>query len=196
MHTQLTVLLRQRLEAGQRTLCVIDGFCGAGKTTLAAQLSGLFSGAPVIHMDDFFLPFHLRTPDRLALPGGNVHHERFAEEVLAGLEAGGGFAYRRFDCATGRLEDRFCPHAPLVIVEGSYSLHPALQPAWQRLGAVTVFLEVAEDEQLRRLARRAPEKLDAFVKRWIPLEKNYFQAYDIREWAQLRLVSPSREEQE
>jgi hypothetical protein len=82
-----------------------------------------------------------------------------------------------------------------VIVEGSYSLHPGLQPAWQRLGAVTVFLEVAEDEQLRRLARRAPEKLDAFVKRWIPLEKNYFQAYDIREWAQLRLVSPSREEQ-
>lgn len=195
MHTQLTVLLRQRLKAGQRALCVIDGFCGAGKTTLAAQLSGLFSGAPVIHMDDFFLPDHLRTSERLAAPGGNVHHERFAEEVITGLEAGGGFAYRRFDCATGRLVDRFCPDAPLIIVEGSYSLHPALQPAWQRLGAITVFLEVEEGEQLRRIARRAPEKLDAFVKRWIPLEKNYFQAYDIREWAQLRLVSPSREEQ-
>jgi uridine kinase len=192
----ITPLIDRRLAAEGRALCVIDGYCGSGKTTLAEELSRRYDGAPVIHMDDFFLPFPLRTPDRLALPGGNVHHERFAEEVLAGLEAGGGFAYRRFDCATGRLEDRFCPHAPLVIVEGSYSLHPALQPAWQRLGAVTVFLEVAEDEQLRRLARRAPEKLDAFVKRWIPLEKNYFQAYDIREWAQLRLVSPSREEQE
>lgn len=195
MHTQPTALLQQRLENGQRALCVIDGFCGAGKTTLAAQLSGLFSGAPVIHMDDFFLPFDLRTPERLSAPGGNVHHERFAREVLAGLESGGSFSYRRFDCASGQYVQKHCPAAPVVIVEGSYSLHPALQGAWQRLNAVTVFLEVEEEEQLRRIARRAPEKLDAFVNRWIPLEKNYFQAYDIRQWAQLRLVSPPREEQ-
>ena len=194
MHTQLTGLIRQRLEAGQRTLCVIDGFCGAGKTTLAAALSAQFANAPVIHMDDFFLPFALRTPERLAAPGGNVHHERFAGEVVAGLEAGGAFTYRRFDCATGQLEEKHCPAAPLIIVEGSYSLHPAFQAAWQRLDALTVFLRVEEGEQLRRIARRAPEKLQAFVEKWIPLEKNYFQGYHIEQWAQLKLTSPSLED--
>lgn len=194
MHSQLTALLRQRLAAGQRTLCVIDGCCGAGKTTLAAALSEQFANAPVIHMDDFFLPFDLRTPERLAQPGGNVHHERFVREVLPGLESGGPFCYRRFDCATGQYAEKHCPEAPLIIVEGSYSLHPAFQAAWQRLDALTVFLSVGEEEQLRRIARRAPEKLQAFVEKWIPLEKNYFQGYHIEQWAQLRLESPAPEE--
>ena len=182
-------LLEPRLAAGERTLCVIDGYCGAGKTTLAAELSARCGHAPVIHMDDFFLPYALRTPERLGTPGGNVHHERFSRQVIRGLESGVSFIYQRFDCAAGTLEDRVCPAAPLVIVEGSYSLHPALQPAWERLGAATVFLSVAEEEQLRRIARRAPEKLEAFVNRWIPLEKNYFQAYDIQARAQLTLIS-------
>jgi ABC-type multidrug transport system fused ATPase/permease subunit len=52
----------------------IDGMAGAGKTTLASLLSQIFNCA-VIHMDDFFLPFEMRTPQRLAQPGGNVHYE-------------------------------------------------------------------------------------------------------------------------
>jgi hypothetical protein len=57
-----------------------------------------------------------------------------------------------------------------------------------------VFLSVDEEEQLRRIARRSPEKLQAFVDKWIPLEKNYFQGYDIMQRAQLKLVSPALEE--
>jgi len=187
-------LLDRKLAAGERALCVIDGYCGAGKTTLAQELSAICGHAPVIHMDDFFLPYELRTPERLSMPGGNVHHERFLGQVIRGLESGEAFSYQRFDCASGTLEDRVCPAAPLVIVEGSYSLHPALQPAWDSLGATTVFLSVEEEEQLRRIARRAPEKLEAFVNRWIPLEKNYFQAYDIKARAQLTLISQPRED--
>lgn len=186
--------LMRLLEADKRAVCVIDGYCGAGKTTLAADLSARFGHAPVIHMDDFFLPFPMRTPERLATPGGNVHHERFTQQVIQGLTDGGPFGYQRLDCATGAFVEKQCPAAPLVIVEGSYSLHPQLQPAWQKLGALTVFLSVDEEEQLRRIARRSPEKLEAFVNRWIPLEKNYFQAYDIKSGAQLALTSQPREE--
>lgn len=175
-------------------LCIIDGYCGAGKTTLAAELSAHYGGAAVIHMDDFFLPYDMRTPERLSTPGGNVHHERFLSEVVAGLQTGQTFTYQRFDCTTGTLAPKQCDNTPVRIVEGSYSLHPALQEAWQQLGAVTVFLSVDESEQLRRIARRAPEKLQAFVDRWIPLEKNYFQAYDIKAWAQLALTSLPRED--
>ncbi len=182
-------LIDQQLMQTGRALCVIDGMCGAGKTTLAEALSRRYGNAPVIHMDDFFLPYAMRTPERLATPGGNVHHERFVQEAAQGLQTGAGFAYQRFDCATGSLISKICPAAPLRVVEGSYSLHPALQPLWQSASAVTVFLSVEEEEQLRRIARRAPEKLEAFINRWIPLEKNYFQAYDIRQRAILKLSS-------
>lgn len=186
--------LDEALGQADRALCVIDGTCGAGKTTLAGELSAHYGGAPVIHMDDFFLPYEMRTPQRLGTPGGNVHHERFLAQVVEGLKSGEAFAYQRFDCATGELLEKRCEVARVRIVEGSYSLHPALQQAWQELGAVTVFLSVDEEEQLRRIARRAPEKLQAFVDRWIPLEKNYFQAYDIKARAQLTLTSLPRED--
>lgn len=186
--------LEEALQQKGQALCVIDGYCGAGKTTLAAELSAHYGGAAVIHMDDFFLPYEMRTPERLSTPGGNVHHERFLAQVVEGLKSGHAFAYQRFDCATGALLDKQCDHTPVRIVEGSYSLHPALQAAWQELGAVTVFLSVEAEEQLRRIARRAPEKLPAFVDRWIPLEKNYFQAYDIKARAQLALTSLPRED--
>ena len=54
-------------------LLAIDGRCGSGKSTLAAHMAQVF-GCPVFHMDDFFLPPELRTPERLAQPGENVHH--------------------------------------------------------------------------------------------------------------------------
>lgn len=191
----LTACIAHKLQTAPRTLCVIDGCCGAGKTTLAAALAEAYGGAPVIHMDDFFLPYSLRTPERLAQPGGNVHYERFAEEVLAGLENGGDLTYRRFNCADGSFCPKHCPgSSPLIIIEGSYSLHPSFWDAWQRLEAVTVFLSVGEEEQLRRIARRSPEKLQAFVDKWIPLEKNYHRGYDIEQRAQLKLVSPALEE--
>lgn len=190
----ITPLIDRKLEEKGRALCVIDGYCGSGKTTLAGELSRRYGNAPVIHMDDFFLPYELRTPQRLARPGGNVHHERFAAEVIPGLKSGESFTYQRFDCGSGACQPKSCPAAPLIIVEGSYSLHPELQPHWDALGAVTLFLSVDEKEQLRRIGRRAPEKLQAFIDRWIPLEKKYFQAYDIQQRAQLALTSQPRED--
>ena len=54
-----------------RLLVTIDGPCGSGKSTLADALSDALN-APIIRMDDFFLPHALKTPQRLAIPGGNV----------------------------------------------------------------------------------------------------------------------------
>ena len=79
-------------------IIAIDGRCAAGKTTLAARLVKELGG-DVIHMDDFFLPPALRTPERRSEPGGNVHYERFLTEVLPNLRSGRPFSYRRFDCS-------------------------------------------------------------------------------------------------
>lgn len=169
-------------------VCVLDGSCGSGKTTLASRLAALYGGE-IIHMDDFFLPPDLRTPERLRESGGNIHYERFEQEVLPFLNQRSAFSYRRFDCQTGRWLPRTCAAAPLRIVEGSYAMHPRFQADYAAMKALTAFLAVEDAAQLSRIARRCPDKLERFRQEWIPLEKSYFRAYDIKEQAQFVLHS-------
>jgi len=63
--------VRKLLASQERVIVAIDGRCGSGKTTLAALIAKEFD-CSVFHMDDFFLPPGLRTPERLGEPGGNV----------------------------------------------------------------------------------------------------------------------------
>ena len=53
-------------------LVAIDGGSAGGKSTMGAALARALD-ATLVHMDDFFLPGALRTPERLRQPGGNVH---------------------------------------------------------------------------------------------------------------------------
>jgi len=77
----------------------------------------------------------------------------------------------------------------MLVVEGSYSHHPVLRQAYSRLNPLRVYVDVTPEEQLRRLALRDPERLDMFHTRWIPLEKTYFEAYDIKDQADLVLMT-------
>lgn len=89
--TALLAELLLQLGAQGRAVAAIDGNAAAGKSTLAARIAAFFAprcSVNVFHMDDFFLPGALRTPERLAEPGGNVHYERFQDEVLAGCRLG------------------------------------------------------------------------------------------------------------
>lgn len=169
---------------GEVKVIAIDGRCASGKTTLAEQLS-LATGAGVIHMDDFFLPAELRTMERMKEPGGNVHYERFAEEVLPFLKSVGKFGYRPFEC--GRMdfgETRRVPAGNLRIVEGAYSCHPKLG----NYMSLRVFSDVSAAEQRNRVKRRnGEEALPVFLEKWIPLEERYFAAYKIRENADMVL---------
>lgn len=166
----------------ERKIVALDGRAASGKTTLADQLAKV-TGAGVVHMDDFFLPPDLRTEERLAEPGGNVHYERFMEEVLTSLKNPQAFRYRCFDC--GRMEpgeEREVREGNLRIVEGAYSCHPLLG---QYMG-LRVFSDVEPQEQLKRIERRnGAEMLKNFRDRWIPMEERYFQYFQIREHADL-----------
>ena len=176
--------LLERLNQSEVRVIAIDGRAASGKTTKAALLSAVLD-APIIHMDDFFLPPALRTPERLAQPGGNVHYERFAEEVLPGLRSGEAFAYRMFDC--GQMDfagERDIPAAPIRLVEGSYAHHPELGD----YSDLRVFSTVEETEQMARILLRNGERMaEMFRTRWIPMEEKYFSAFGIRERADLCL---------
>jgi len=170
-----------RVSALKSGVIAIDGRAASGKSTLAELLSQLLQ-APVVHMDDFFLPPTKRTEARLSEPGGNVDYERFAAEVLPGLKAGE-FSYGVFDCSVMRVtEQANVPASPWRIVEGSYSHHPH----FGSYADLQVLLWVDPAEQLRRIRiRNGDEMAELFKTRWIPMEERYFEAFRVKEKADL-----------
>ena len=152
----------------------LDGYCASGKTTAAAMIARVYD-AQLFHMDDFFLPFERKTPERLAQPGGNVDYERFQTDILDRLDEPA-FEYRPFDCQTGGLGEAVRTRKrPVQIVEGVYSLHPALRARYD----LRVFLGIDPRLQRERILARNPDKFDRFMNEWIPLENRYFEAFGI-----------------
>lgn len=175
----LPVLLRidHLMREKEHVIIAIDGSCAGGKSTLAALLAALYS-APVLHMDDFFLRPHQRTPERFAQPGGNVDAERFLDEVLTPLRHAQAFAYRPFSCRHQKLLDPVQMGVyPLAIVEGSYSLHPSLEGKYD----LRILMTIDPQLQRERLLHRDGEAMLArFVSEWIPMEEHYFAETRIR----------------
>ena len=167
----LPVLLKAKALRGDGVRVIaIDGRAASGKTTLARQLAPILK-ADVVHMDDFFLPSELRTPARYAEPGGNVHYERFAAEVLPNLRKPEPFSYRVFDCSRMACDGSREIRSPAWrIVEGAYSLHPAFGD----YADLKVFYDISPEEQMRRIRLRNGERgARMFRERWIPLEELY-----------------------
>ncbi len=162
----------------------IDGRCGAGKSTLAAALCKVLQ-TDTVAMDDFFLPPALRTADRLAIPGGNVEHERFAAKVLPHLGKNEPFAYRQFSCAKMALcGTKAIGRSDWHVVEGSYSHHPALG----EYATLRVFIDIAPEAQIARIrARNGDAWAENFTQKWIPMEERYFAACHTREHADIIL---------
>ncbi|MBQ4557390.1 MAG: hypothetical protein IJA60_07080 [Clostridia bacterium] len=160
----------------------IDGRAASGKTTAAKMLSKVL-GAAVLHMDDFFLPPEMRSCDRFAQPGGNVHYERFAKEVLPALSECESFSYSIFDCGIMDFAgSRVVENLPWRIVEGAYSCHKAFGD----YADLKVFFDIDAEEQMRRIiARNGEEMAEMFRTRWIPLEEEYYIAHNIKEKADI-----------
>lgn len=169
--------LEHKLQTNDTAVLVIDGDCAAGKTTLAAQLAALLD-CNVFHMDDFFLPPALRTKTRLAEPGGNIDDERFLAQVLRPLQEGKPFSYGAYSCQYGSTRYIDVSVKPVTIIEGSYALHPNFLATYQALGVIKIFLQIGMEEQLQRIqARNGEQMLRRFREEWIPMEKQYQQAF-------------------
>lgn len=164
---------------GAAFVIAIDGRAASGKSTLAMKLSELL-GAAVIHVDDFFLPQEMRTEERLAEAGGNVHYERFAEEVLPHLKNQEKFEYSIYDCHEGKITGkRTIPEGNIRIVEGSYSTHPK----FGEYADVKIFCDIDPENQIKRIINRNGEEMShKFQEEWIPLEEAYFKTLNLDDY--------------
>ena len=167
------------LQEKDRILIAIDGSCTAGKSTLASMLARELD-CNLFHMDDFFLRPEQRTQLRLSEIGGNVDYERFYETVLLPLKAGKSFAYRPYDCGTGKLKEPVAILPKRInIIEGSYSCHPYFKDPYD----IRIFLKISPQIRLERIRQRPAFLQQRFLKEWIPMEQAYFAAFAIEEKA-------------
>ncbi len=170
--------IQKILTSKPNAVIAIEGCCASGKTTVAKKLADEFN-MQTIHMDDFFLPPEMRTPERLDTAGGNVHYERFIEEVCGGIMSGLPFEHRIFSCKKSGYSGAvgIDPQKP-IIVEGAYCLHPEIPDIYD----LKIFLTVDYETQLQRiLQRNGNEALEAFRAKWIPFENKYFSEFGIKE---------------
>ncbi len=167
----------------ERLLIALDGPCASGKSMLADYLARSLSGE-VIHADDFFLPPELRTPLRRAEIGGNIHYERLLSEVIEPLKAGKReFSYGKFNCHDFSLTPVEVKENKIYIIEGSYTTHPYFNNPYD----LTVFLEITEDEQKKRITERNGEKAEQFFSLWIPKENAYFEKFAVKQKCDITL---------
>lgn len=188
--SQLFDEIDKRLKVG-RLIIAIDGGSGSGKTTLAGEIAKKYN-CTVFHMDDFFLRPDQRTPERFSEAGGNVDRERFEDEVLSPLVNGETVVYRPFDCSKTALGDEIRTEpTPLTVIEGAYSMHPALSGYFD----LSVFLDISPELQRERILKRnREEKAALFFERWIPLENKYFSETRIK--SRCDMVFPLQKEPE
>lgn len=180
----LLAAIDRKLVEKSRAVVAIEGGSASGKSTLGTLLERIYD-CNLFHMDDFFLRPEQRTAERLAEPGGNVDRERFYEEILRPLTQGQPVQYRRYDCHTQTVQApvSIAPKA-LSIVEGAYSLHPALADCYD----LSAFLQISPELQRARILKRnSPEFAERFFSAWIPLELTYFEAANTMERCDLIL---------
>ncbi|MCL2874149.1 MAG: hypothetical protein FWE29_04375 [Defluviitaleaceae bacterium] len=164
--------------SNKNIVVAIDGRCGSGKTTLAAEMKEVLK-CNVINIDDFFLPPNLRTEKRLNEPGGNIHYERFTDEVIKGLKSGKPFEYGVFDCREMSIvKTEVVKPSTVTIVEGAYSLNPHFGDIYD----LKIFCDIDPDLQKTRIINRdGVEMYKDFESKWIPMEEVYFKAFNIND---------------
>ena len=168
------VLRIARKTETDRLLVTLDGPCATGKTTLAARLAAVFE-AQTLHTDDFVIPHAQKTPERLAIPGGNCDAGRLTEEALIPWKGGAAVHFRRYDWTARALcPPETLPPCRVLILEGSYCNLPVIRA----LADVRLFLTAPWAVREARLRRReSPASFQRFLDLWIPLEDAYFDAY-------------------
>ncbi len=169
-------------------LVAVDGRCGSGKTGFSGIVGQLIPGFHhIAHMDDLYLPWEKRPPDWMETPAGNMDLERLEREILLPVRSGTPLAYPPF-LPDGPVPDDYGEpididpdNAELILVEGTYSQHPALAKYYD----YKIFLTCEKDEQTRRLQVREGDYFPTFNRVWRTLEEKYFAACGTEQAADL-----------
>jgi uridine kinase len=154
---------------GAVRVVAVDGPSAAGKSTFAARLSATLGGAPVVHSDDFPVPWD---GDPLAW------WPPLTAQVLEPLRAGRTGRLRRYDWRHGAYAEVIeIPAGPLLVIEGVGAAREAAPVAFR------IWVEAPRGVRRRRAAGRGDDL--AVWDRWAAIEAKHFAADRTRDRADL-----------
>jgi uridine kinase len=170
-------LLALEPSCGPVRIVAVDGPSAAGKSTFAARLSGALDGAPVVHSDDFPVPWD---GDPLAW------WRPVAEQVLTPLRAGRPGRFRRYDWRRGVFAEEIeIPVAPILIIEGVGAARQEAPAAFR------IWVEAPHGVRRRRAAVRGDDL--AAWDRWTRSEEKLFATDRTSERADLKIAGNGQE---
>ena len=177
---QILKKVKALMKKQDQLVIVIDGMAASGKTTLANEIAKKLD-ANIIHTDDFYLPSHLRTDERLNQLCCNIDYERLQSEVLEHINEH--ILYHKFDCKQMQQTEEFrLDYKKILIIEGAYSMHPILGKYYD----LSIYLKTPSTKQEERILNRdGMTQLIKFKENWIPLERQYFDKYRIEKQADI-----------
>jgi uridine kinase len=148
----------------------IDGYGGAGKSTLAKQLRENFPDAKIVRTDDFYFK------DRFDL-------QRLKAQVLEPLSRNLAAVYQHFDWQTQMLgEWKKIKIGGIVIVEGVCSIHSELNEFYD----FKIWIDCPREIRIERGIKRDGEAMrETWENIWMPAEDFYIENDLPRERADL-----------
>lgn len=127
-------------------IIAIDGFGGAGKSTLAKDLKKELQSAAIVEVDDFYVFGIMSDANK-----SNFDRARLVKQVLEPLKQGRLAAYQKSIDEDNPLSEYFeVPQVDYLILEGVSSFHPDIA----KYVDYKIWLDISADEAKKRMMNR------------------------------------------
>lgn len=156
-------------------IMALEGFVGAGKSTLAAKLKAELGDAYVVEIDDFFLNDKVKDDTRANVD--RIDRKRLEEQVLLPIKNGQSAAYQRLEYPTDNLSDFIkIPDVQYLIIEGISSFHPSIADYMDYKIWVDAPRDVADARGVKRDKERGDYE-DELWQHWASTYQDYVDLY-------------------
>ena len=162
-------ITQKQVEIKRPLVISIDGPAGAGKTTLAKEISEKFLRCEIIHMDDLYRGWLLTL-------GPNLTRE--LESILDQLLESGSVSYRKFDWHANELGEYISFEKPeILILEGVGSGQGAIA---ERVD-IKVWIDIPIQQGLNRVLERDGLAIKEEMERFLDEQEAHFTTEQTRE---------------
>lgn len=176
----LIAALSDLCKQSDQPIIAIDGPAGAGKTTLAANISMALSlnhSIQIVHMDDLYDGWELALGDGLTQTLKDLVNSHKGKEP---------YKYRKYNWAENCFGDvEELESADLLILEGVGSGQIATR---DRLSAL-IWVDISEEMGLARVLHRDGDQIEPAMRKWLIAQSEHFTINSTQEDSEFILTN-------
>lgn len=178
MHHELIDKIRKLLERTPERpiLILIDGPAGAGKSTLASEITREIGFGEIIHCDDLYNGWE----DALTPTLEKTIHSW----IITPLKSGRTPRYRKFNWTTSKYgEEITLPTTPMIILEGVGCAMSSICES----ADLAIWMDIPYEIGFNRVIARDGSAISKEMKLWLDRQRTFFSAHHNRENCTLHL---------